>query len=114
MVLPLKNNETKAKKYWVSQVAGCGVYVRNNIQDIVLHVTDNHNHLPYPENIPLKRFSTKVKQRVMKETTPITKIYEVVGASEMRPQTLAIIPLARDLRREKIIEAPICILKISY
>ncbi|CAF4412783.1 unnamed protein product, partial [Rotaria sp. Silwood2] len=87
----------KCKLLLALNVAGCGVYVRNNIQDIVLNVTDNHNHLPYPENIPLKRLSTKVKQRVMKETTPITKIYEVVGASEMRPQTLAIIPLARDL-----------------
>ncbi|CAF3074723.1 unnamed protein product [Rotaria sp. Silwood2] len=35
----------------------------------------------------------------MKETTPITKIYEEeVVASQMRPQTLAIIPLARELQ----------------
>ena len=38
----------------------------------------------------------------MKETTPITKIYEEVVASQMPPQTLAIMPLARELRRDNV------------
>jgi hypothetical protein len=49
----------------------------------------------------LKNFRTKVKERVMKETTPIIKIYEEeVISSQMPPQTLAIIPLARELRKK--------------
>ncbi|CAF3831015.1 unnamed protein product [Rotaria sp. Silwood1] len=110
-----KNKETKTKKYWVCQVAGCGVYVHANIQDIVLKATDNYSHVPHPENIVLKSFRTKVKQRVMKETTSITKIYEEeVVASQMPLQTLAIIPLAREVHKDTIIETPICILKISF
>ncbi|CAF2902586.1 unnamed protein product [Rotaria sp. Silwood2] len=69
------------------------------MQDVVVKVNGNHNHLPHPENMALKDFRTKLKQRVMTETTPITKIYEEeVIASEMLPQTLAIMPLARELQ----------------
>jgi hypothetical protein len=96
-----KNKETKTKKYWVCQTNGCSGYVHTNLQNVVLKVTGNHNHLPHPENMELKNFRTKVKERVMKETTPIIKIYEEeVISSELPPQTLAIMPLARELRKK--------------
>lgn len=96
-----KNKETKTKKYWVCQTVGCGVHVHTSIQDAVLKITGQHNHLPHPENMALKDFRTKLKERVMKETTPISKIFEEeVVASEMSPQTLAIMPLARELRKD--------------
>ena len=61
-------------------------------------MTDQHNHLPHPENIRLNNFPTKeIKQRVMKETTSIIKIYEEVVAPQMLPQALPIMPLAREL-----------------
>ena len=70
MVMYLKNNkETKIKKYWVCQTSECGVYVHTSIQHVVLKITRVHNHLPHPENMALNSFRTKVKQRVMKETT---------------------------------------------
>ena len=98
-----KNKETKTKKYWVCQTSGCGAYVHTSIQDVVLKITSEHNHLPHPENMALKSFRTKVKQRVMKETTPIIKIYEEeIVASQMSPQTLAIMPLARELRKDNV------------
>ncbi|CAF3972050.1 unnamed protein product [Rotaria sp. Silwood2] len=46
----------------------------------------------------LKRFRTKLKEHVMNETIPIIKIYEEeVISSQVPPQTLSIMPLARDL-----------------
>ena len=71
-----------------------------SIQGVVLKITGEHNHLPHPENVALKIFCTKVKQRVMKETTPIINIYEEVIASQMPPQTLATMSLARELRKD--------------
>ena len=38
----------------------------------------------------------------MKETIPIIEIYEEVVASQIPPQTLAIMPLARELRRDNV------------
>ncbi len=100
-----KNKETKTKKYWICQSNGCGAYVHTSIQDVVLKTTGDHNHLPHPEKLELKTFRTKVKQRVMKETTPITKIYEEeVIASQMPPETLAIVPLARELRKNHALQ----------
>ncbi|CAF2972444.1 unnamed protein product [Rotaria sp. Silwood2] len=44
----------------------------------------------------LKHFRTNIKQRVMKETIPIVKIYEEeVILSQIPRQTLAITPLAQ-------------------
>jgi hypothetical protein len=99
-----KNKETKTKKYWICQTNGCSAYVHTSLQNVVLKVTGDHNHLPHPENMQLKHFRTKVKQRVMKETTPIIKIYEEeVISSQMPPQALAIMPLARELRKNVLL-----------
>lgn len=99
-----KNKETKTKKYWVCQTNGCSSYVHTNLQNDVLKITGDHNHLPHPENMQLKHFRTRVKQRVMKETTPIIKIYEEeVISSQMPPQTLAILPMARELRKYDVL-----------
>ena len=104
MVLYLrKNKETKTKRYWACQTIGCGAYVHTSIHDVVLKITSEHNHLPHSESVALKSFRTKVKQRVMKETTPIIKIYEEeIVAPQMPPQTLAIMPLARELCRDNV------------
>ncbi|CAF3506908.1 unnamed protein product, partial [Rotaria sp. Silwood2] len=70
-----------------------------SLKDVVLKVTGDHNHLFHPENMQLKQFRTKVKERAMKETTPIIKIYEEeVISSQIPPETLAIMPLARELQ----------------
>ncbi|CAF1222016.1 unnamed protein product [Rotaria sp. Silwood1] len=95
-----KTKKRKQRKYWVCQTKGCSVYVHTSLKDVVLKVTRDHNHLPHSENIQLKQFRTKVKERAMKETTPIIKIYEEeVISSQMPPETLAIMPLARELRK---------------
>lgn len=95
-----KNKETKTKKYWVCQVNGCSVYVHTDLQDAIIKAGSEHKHLPNPENMQLKDFRTKVKDRVMKETTAIAKIYEEeVILSQMPPPTLAMMPLAHELRK---------------
>ena len=83
-----KTKKLKRKKYWFCQTSGCGAYVHTTIQDVGLKIIGEHNHLPHPESIGLETFPTKVKQRVMKETTPIIKIHEEeIVASQMSPQT---------------------------
>ena len=105
-----KDKETKTKWCWVCQAVGCGVYVHTSMQDAVLKIAGNHNHLPRPENMALKDFRTKLKQRVMTETTPITNIYEEeVIASEMPPQTVAIMQLARELRKSIVLLLHLCV-----
>ena len=105
-----KDKETKTKWYWVCQAVGCGVYVHTSMQYAVLKITGNHNHLPHPENMALKDFRTKLKQRVMTETTPIIKLYEKeVISSEMPPQTVAIMQLARELRKITVPLLHLCV-----
>ena len=68
-----------------------------SIQDAILKIIGYHSQLPYPEKMTLKRFRTKMKQRVVKETTSIIKIYEEIVVSQMPPQTLAIMPITHEL-----------------
>ena len=86
-----KNKEIETKKYWVCPTIGCDAYGHATVEDVVLKITGEYNHLPHPENVVLKSFRTNLKQRAMKETTPIIKVHEEVATSQMPPQTLAII-----------------------
>ena len=56
-IVSKKNKEMKTKKNLVCQTIGCDTYVHTSIQNVVLKITSDHNHLSHPENMDLELFS---------------------------------------------------------
>ena len=64
------------------------------------HTGTHDGHLPLSERIELFAFKHKVKERVIKETTPIAHIYEQeLAASKLSQTSLALVPDAKDARK---------------
>ena len=70
------NKTTSSKKYWVCGEPGCGVYVYTNLKDDYLSITSDHNHVAEPDVLETKELREKMKNRILPQTTPITKIYD--------------------------------------
>lgn len=92
-------NRTGSKlKYWRCKDRTCSAYIHTNHNDQYVGKSGEHvSHLPVPEQIEITMFKDKVKERVIKETTPIGKIYENEMASVgMSDGALGLIPIADD------------------
>ncbi|CAM4989644.1 unnamed protein product, partial [Rotaria socialis] len=60
---------------------------------------DHNVHLPVPEQVEVAMFKEKVKERVVKETTAIGKIYDKEMASlNLSDGALGLIPLADEAK----------------
>jgi len=70
-------NKSKSKDcYWICQRKMCAASVHLDLQDQFIKFTKaEHNHLPVPEQIEIRKLMTKVKARVNTETTAISQIY---------------------------------------
>jgi len=66
-------NKSKSKDcYWICQRKMCAASVHLDLQDQFIKFTKaEHNHLPVPEQIEIRKLMTKVKARVNTETTAI-------------------------------------------
>ena len=66
----------------------CSSYIHTDQNDQYIGRSGDHDsHLPTPESIEVSLFKEKVKERVVKETSAIGKIYDNEAA-------LAMVPLA--------------------
>jgi hypothetical protein len=70
------NKTTESKKYWICIKAGCGVSARTNLNDEFLLITGDHNHVAESDILENKILKEKMKDRILNETTSITKIYD--------------------------------------
>ena len=94
------NKQTKTKKYWTCRNSGCTVSVHTDIHNALLKSNGEHDHLPQPEDIQIKSFRDKMKNRVVNETTAIARIYEEeVIKADLSTNALASLPLAREIRK---------------
>ncbi|CAF1499053.1 unnamed protein product [Rotaria sp. Silwood1] len=58
-----------------------------------------HNHLLEPEELEIKQFRQNLKERVISETSPISKIYdEQISKAHLSPDVLASLPLAHEMQ----------------
>jgi hypothetical protein len=76
-------NRTRPKvKYWRCKDRICSAYIHTDHNNQYKGKSGDHNsHLPIPEGIEVAIFKHKVKERVVKETIPIGKIYDAELAS---------------------------------
>ncbi|CAF0891709.1 unnamed protein product [Adineta steineri] len=70
------NKGTTSTKYWICTFSGCPAKIHTTLNDVVEEIVNEHNHPPEKEKIEVRKFRAKVKERAMKETTPIPQIYE--------------------------------------
>jgi hypothetical protein len=70
------NKTTLSKKYWICNDPVCGVSLHTNMENQFLLVTGNHDHAVEPESLDIKLLKDKMKERILSETTSITKIYD--------------------------------------
>ncbi|CAF4313239.1 unnamed protein product, partial [Rotaria magnacalcarata] len=90
---------TESKKYWVCNEKACGVYVHTNINGEFICIKGDHNHSSNPDEVTVKLLRDKMKERILAETTSITKICdeEIVKANISKGAT-ALIPTVVEFR----------------
>ncbi|CAF4460280.1 unnamed protein product [Rotaria socialis] len=94
-------NRTRPKlKYWRCKDRTCSAYIHTNHKNQYVGKSGDHNvHLPVPEQVEVAMFKEKVKERVVKETTAIGKIYDKEMASlNLSDGALGLIPLADEAK----------------
>lgn len=93
------NKTTATKKYWVCDERGCGIYIHTSLSDEFLSITGSHNHSSNPDQVEVKFIRDKMKERILTETTSITKIYdEEIAKANLSKGATAIIPTVVEYR----------------
>lgn len=93
------NKITLRKKYWSCIERDCNVYIHTSIIDEFTSITGDHNHSSNPDELETKLLRNKIKERILAETTSITRIYdeEVIKANLSRGAA-AILPTVVEFR----------------
>jgi hypothetical protein len=94
------NKQASSKIYWICKANGCNAHVHTDRNNNFLNATGEHNHLVEPEELEIERFRRVLKDRVVNETAPIPKIYdEEIAKPNFSPETLAGVPMVREIRK---------------
>ncbi|CAF1571398.1 unnamed protein product [Adineta steineri] len=94
-------NRTRPRlKYWRCKDRTCSAYIHTDHKNQYVGKSGDHNlHLPVPEQVEVALFKEKVKERVLKETTAIGKIYDKEMASlTLSDGALNLIPLPEEAK----------------
>jgi hypothetical protein len=93
------NKQTKSKIYWICKTKNCRAHVHTDLNKNFLVASGEHDHLIEPEDNQVQHFRGVLKERVINETAPISKIYdEEIVKAQFPPEVLAKVPLIRDIR----------------
>ena len=93
------NKTTISKKYWICTEKDCCVYIHTNVNKELISVSGNHNHSANPDQLEAKILRDKMKERILAETTPITKIYdEEIVKAKLSKASAAILPTVIEYR----------------
>ena len=95
------NRDRGKVKYWRCEDRTCSAFVHTDENDCYKTHSGSHDrHLPSPERVELLEFKRKVKDRVIKETTAIARIYDQeLAAANLSQIALALAPAAKDSRK---------------
>jgi len=93
------NKTTSSKKYWVCVEHTCGVYVHTSVINDFLAINGTHNHVADPDQLEVKFLKEKMKERILAETTSLTKIYnEEVTKVTLSKEAAAVLPTVVEFR----------------
>jgi hypothetical protein len=93
------NKSTDAKRYWVCIERQCGVFIHTNLNDEFLLASGDHNHVAGPDMLETRVLREKMKNRIINETTSITKIYdEEISKAYLSESTAALFPTVVEFR----------------
>ncbi|CAF4091569.1 unnamed protein product, partial [Rotaria sordida] len=85
---------------------GCGVYIHTSVTDELLSISGDHNHSANPDQIEVKLLRDKMKERILAETTSITKIYdEEIAKANLSKSATAIFQLLWNIVRSNMSKA---------
>ncbi|CAF4351816.1 unnamed protein product, partial [Rotaria magnacalcarata] len=70
------NKNTTTTKYWICTLNGCSAKVHTDLNSQFIKIVGDHNHFPEKEQLEVREFREKVKQRAIHETTPIPRYYD--------------------------------------
>ncbi len=70
------NKAGATKKYWLCSEAGCHACVHTTLNDKFLSINYEHNHMDHSDILKTKMLKQKMKDRILTETTSVTKIYD--------------------------------------
>ncbi|CAF1927976.1 unnamed protein product [Rotaria magnacalcarata] len=65
------NKNTTTTKYWIRTLNGCPAKVHTDLNSQFIKIVGDHNHFSEKEQLEVREFREKVKQRAIHETTPI-------------------------------------------
>ena len=93
------NKTTPVKKYWVCSEQGCGVSVHTTLNGELLLTTGDHEHFARPDILETKVLREKMKNRILNETTSITKIYDdEISNASLSDEGTALFPTVAEYR----------------
>ncbi|CAF1578757.1 unnamed protein product [Rotaria magnacalcarata] len=93
------NKQTSSMIYLICKTKNCKAKVHTDSNNNILDLKDEHNHLLEPEDFEVQCFRNILKDRVINETEPISKIYDEESAkAQFSPETLASVPMVRDIQ----------------
>lgn len=95
------NKKTERKKYWKCVVVGCMLSVHTDANDLyICGGNSDHDHQPNFDLIQAKNLRQQMKQRVLKESTSISVIYEEETAkAPIDRSVLAAFPTNQEIRK---------------
>ena len=94
------NKEGANAKYWTCTFKGCSAKAHTNAQNTLTKQIDEHCH-PVGEDKTVREFRAKVKDRAVKETTPIPRIYdEECEKMLLSLAAISILPSERELSKQ--------------
>ncbi|CAF2054146.1 unnamed protein product, partial [Rotaria magnacalcarata] len=92
------NKNTTTTKYWIYTLNECSAKVHTDLNSQFIKIVGDHNHFPEKEQLEVREFREKVKQRAIHETTPIPRIYDEECAKAMLSNaTIAALPSEREM-----------------
>lgn len=100
------NKKTSNKKYWICAVSGCSMSVHTDENDMYLFGGKaDHGHEPNSDLIQTICLRQKMKERVLKELTPINVIYEEETAkATVNERTVATFPTSQEICEYRLIK----------
>ncbi|CAF1116496.1 unnamed protein product [Didymodactylos carnosus] len=93
------NKTTDTKRYWVCIERQCGAFIHTNLNDEFLLTSGDHTHVAGPDMLEMRALREKMKNRIINETTSITKIYdEEIAKACLSESTAATFPTVVEYR----------------
>ena len=93
------NKKTTYKKYWICINSSCKNYVHTDLSNVYISGGKiEHDHEPNPDAIRARQVRQNIKERALKEITPIAVIYEEeLAKASTNPTTVAILPTSQEI-----------------